>query len=181
MMRGNEISVCYVPFLTTSWQVKYWEHETSLFWYRHDIAPHIGGEDIVASEGRTQCVSVYSGALENIAQLWHINGQTPRIEAVPRLPRPVSGPSRTSTGGTTICEKYPWYLSKLHKAPPLHRGQDPHRQQRFMMQQRLRQGLGPTNGWEIPSHYWLSTSWGLDAVSAFCVRNVRHQTGLQRP
>lgn len=73
-MRGNEISVCYVPFLTTSWQVKYWEHETSLFWYRHDIAPHIGGEDILASEGRTQCVSVYSGALENIAQLWHING-----------------------------------------------------------------------------------------------------------
>lgn len=90
--------------------------------------------------------------------------QTPRIDAVPRLPRPVSGPSRTSIGGTTICEKYPWYLSKLHKAPPLHRGQYPHRQQRFMMQQRLRQGLGPANGWEIPSHYWLSTLWGLDAV-----------------
>lgn len=31
VVRGKEMSVCYIPFLTTSWQVEYWEHKTSLF------------------------------------------------------------------------------------------------------------------------------------------------------
>ena len=74
VVRGKEMSVCYIPFLTTSWRVEYWEHKTSLFWYRHNIVPHRSHGDITPSVGRTQHGSVCSGVLENIAQLWHIDG-----------------------------------------------------------------------------------------------------------
>lgn len=74
VVRRKEMSVCYIPFLITAWQVEFWEHKTSLFWCRHNIVLHRSRGDITPSVGRTQRGSVCSGALENIEQLWHIDG-----------------------------------------------------------------------------------------------------------